>query len=231
MPFAPPPFVRSARPSAVSLAAGRGDPGPTPPAALGVPARRAVLLGLVAAGLSACARGPVHVEEVDDVGYVPVDPARALAIINAYRSESGVGTLTLDPALVRIAADYARKLAAAGRMSHELEPWGGLEKRLHDGGYAYETAGENLGQGYRTIEQTVAGWKKSPPHDRGMKDPDMTRMGIGSAENPAKRGDAYWCLIVARPRRAEAEMVPSHRWGPAPTTTLFKVPFTLFGGR
>ncbi len=193
-----------------------------PSRSLPVPTRR-VFAGLALAGLvAACARGPALVEEIDDVGYVPVDPNEALRLLNAYRTESGVGTLSLDPDLVRIAQDYARHLAEAGRMSHELEPWGGLERRLKAGGYAYGSAGENLGQGYRTIRQTITGWKHSPPHDRGMKDAEMTRMGIGSAENPRKRGDAYWCLIVARPRPAGAvegtgPFAPrsgTHVWGP-----------------
>ncbi len=164
------------------------------------PTRRAlVLLGLTG-GLAACARGPALIETIDDVPYVPVDPPKAARLLNAYRSASGVAPLDLDADLVRVAADYARHLAEAGRMTHALEPWGGLDTRLKAAGYAYATAGENLGQGYRTIEQTIAGWKRSPAHDRGMKDADMTRMGIASVENPRRRGDVYWCLIVAAPR-------------------------------
>jgi hypothetical protein len=167
-------------------------------------ATRRALLGLGLAGLvAACAsQKPMHEEEIPDVDYVPVDPEKAARLLNAYRVQSGVGTLTVDPALVRIATDYAGKLAEAGKFTHELEPWGGLEKRLHAAGYPYVTAGENLGWGYRTIEQTIAGWKKSPPHDRGMKDPQMTVMGIGSVAGKRRRGDVYWCLIVAKPRSA-----------------------------
>lgn len=202
-----------------------------PPAAapgLDLPSRRA-LLGLSLAGLlSACSSlgGPSHVEEIDDVGYVPADPQKGVRLINAYRAQNGIAALTFDPDLQRIAGEYARHLAEAGRMTHELEPYGGIEKRLKAGGYAYATAGENLGQGYRTLEQVIAGWKKSPPHDRGMKDTDMTRMGIASAANPRKSGDIYWCLIVAKPRPAGAlagtgPFTPRpdngvHVWGGAP---------------
>lgn len=198
------------------------------------PTRRALLTLAIASSLAACARGPMHQEMIDDIGYVPVDPAKALALINAYRAENGVAPLALDGELTRLARDYAGKLARAGRMSHELEPWGGLEKRLKDGGYAYETAGENLGQGYRTIEQTIQGWKNSPAHDRGLKDADMTRMGIASVENPAKRGDVYWCLIFARPRREPmVTTAPSHHWGPEPPAAVWRVPVKVpfFSGR
>ncbi|TBW35477.1 CAP domain-containing protein [Siculibacillus lacustris] len=190
---------------------GRGEAGQgARPGAGGraLPSARATRRGLLALGVAAlaaaCARGPAFVEEIDDVAYVPVDPAKAARLLNDYRATSGAGPLTVDPDLVRVAADYARKLAEAGQFTHDLEPWGGLEKRLHAAGYAYATAGENLGLGYRTIEQTIAGWKKSPPHDRGMKDPDMTVMGIASVPSPTKRGQIYWCLIVAKPRGAGA---------------------------
>lgn len=184
--------------------------------------RRALLAVGFAGFVAACARGPALIETIDDVPYVPVDPVKAARLINAYRAENGIAALELDADLVRIAGDYARHLAEAGRMSHELEPYGGLEKRLKSAGYAYATAGENLGQGYRTIEQTILGWKHSPAHDRGMKDADMTRMGIGSVENPRKRGEVYWCLIVAKPRPAGAPVgsgpfaatPKGHVWGP-----------------
>ena len=195
--------------------------------------RRAVV-GLMLAGLSAaCGRlgGPAHVEEIADVAYVPADPDKGMRLINAYRAENGIAALTLDPDLTRLAGDYARHLAEAGQMTHDLAPYGGLETRLKAGGYAYATAGENLGQGYRTLEQVIAGWKKSPAHDRGMKDTDMTRMGIASAANPRKAGDIYWCLIVAKPRPFGAptgtgpfapQPTKGHVWGPT-------IPF--IGGR
>jgi len=192
---------------------------PVQPTGLALPSRRA-LLGLSLAGLlSACGSlgGPSHVEEIDDVGYVPADPQKGMRLLNAYRAENGIAPLALDPELIRLAGEYAHHLADAGRMTHELEPYGGLEKRLKAGGYAYATAGENLGWGYRTLEQVIAGWKKSPPHDRGMKDVDMTRMGIASAANPRKAGDIYWCLIVAKPRPAGA-LAGTGPFAPRPDT-------------
>ena len=195
------------------------------PIAQVMPSRRSLLALALASTLAACARGPALVEEIDDIAYVPVDPAKAARLINAYRVESGVAPLELDRDLVRIAGDYARHLAEAGRMTHALEPFGGLEQRLKAAGYPYATAGENLGQGYRTIEQTILGWKHSPAHDRGMKDPDMTRMGIASAENPRKRGEVFWCLIVAKPRPAGATIPPFEgRHAPSPSLKLWSMP-------
>lgn len=190
------------------------------------PSRRAVLSLGLASLVAACSRGPSFLETIDDVPYVPVDPSRAQKIINAYRAENGSGPLELDHDLVRIAGDYARHLAEAGRMTHALDPYGPLDQRLKSAGYAYATAGENLGQGYRTLEQTILGWKHSPAHDRGMKDAEMTRMGIASAENPRRKGDAYWCLIVAKPRPPGSPQPMVRK--PAATSTGFGLSIPSF---
>lgn len=136
--------------------------------------------------------------------YVPVDPAKAAATINAYRAKAGSGPLTVDPQLNRIAAAYAANMASVDKMSHALSPWGPLDKRLRDGGYAYATAGENLGVGYRDLEDAFQGWRNSPAHDRGLKDPDMTHMGIASVYRPSTGWKTFWCLIFARPKGSGA---------------------------
>lgn len=139
---------------------------------------------------------------VSSKAYRPVDPAQAVAAINAYRASAGSGPLTLDPTLGRAAREYAEHMAAAGKMSHALDPYGPIDRRLKTIGYAYATAGENIGEGYRDFPEVFEGWKRSPAHDRGMKDPEMTHMGIGSAYNPNVPYQVYWCLIFAKPRGA-----------------------------
>jgi uncharacterized protein YkwD len=149
--------------------------------------------------------------------YKPADPQAFAAIINAYRAENGLKPWAVDDRLTAIATTYARHLADAKQMTHELQPYGTLEKRLKDGGYSYLVAGENLGEGHSDIQDAFDGWHHSPPHDRGMRDPDATVFGIGSAYRPDDRYQAYWCLIFAKPRPARMP-APSQagpfRWGP-----------------
>ncbi|WP_075216273.1 CAP domain-containing protein [Mongoliimonas terrestris] len=128
-----------------------------------------------------------------------VDQGRALSMINQYRARSGVGALALDPELGRIARAYATEMAAADRMSHSLSDEARLGNRLRANGYAFAAAGENIAAGYRTLAEAFSGWRESPAHDRGMKDADMTRMGIGTAYNPNSKYKVFWCLIFSRP--------------------------------
>ncbi|WP_181704638.1 CAP domain-containing protein [Chthonobacter rhizosphaerae] len=129
-----------------------------------------------------------------------VDQQRALSMINQYRLRNGSGPLSLDPELGRIARAYAREMAAADRMSHSLSDEARLGNRLKANGYAFEAAGENIAAGYRTLAEAFSGWRESPAHDRGMKDRDMTHMGIGTAFNPNSKYKVFWCLIFSRPR-------------------------------
>lgn len=190
--------------------------------------RRTILLtGLSATGtLAGCASlfGPAPEPRIEEEAkmrakrpYRAADPQAFAAIINAYRAQNGLKPWSVDDRLTSIASAYARHLADARQMTHELQPYGTLEKRLKDAGYSYLVAGENLGEGHSDIQDAFDGWHHSPPHDRGMRDPDATVFGIGSAYRPDDRYQAYWCLIFAKPRPAHMP-APSQagpfRWGP-----------------
>ena len=169
--------------------------------------------------LAACAGEPVP-PQVQPTFYqdlaspgAAVDESRAVEMISAYRAKSGAGPLSLDPELSRIAAAYAREIAAADRMSHSLTEEAKLGNRLRAEGYAFVAAGENIAAGYRTLAEAFSGWRDSPRHDRGMKDPEMTVMGIGTAYNPNSKYKVFWCLILAKPKAAAG--TPGVEGGPA----------------
>jgi Uncharacterized protein with SCP/PR1 domains len=161
---------------------------------------------VVALGLAACSNekmvAPERPSFYDDLGRpgARVDQAKAVEIISQYRMANGVAPLRLDPALSRVAQQYAENMARSDKMSHALQPYGALNKRLQDGGYAYLTAGENIAAGPRTLAAVFSEWRASPRHDRGMKDPEMTVMGIGAAYNPDSKYKVFWCLMLAYPK-------------------------------
>lgn len=148
--------------------------------------------------------------------YRPVNASQAAAAISAYRQQNGAGSLSIDGHLADVAATYARHMAEADRMSHALPPYGTLDQRLRTAGYGYLAAGENLGVGYRDFEDAFQGWKNSPAHDRGMKDPDYTVMGIASVYDPSKNWKTFWCLMFAKPRRPDDLRVGAARAKPVP---------------
>jgi uncharacterized protein YkwD len=140
--------------------------------------------------------------------YRPADPQAFATVINAYRAQNGLAAWRPDDRLTQIAGAYAQHLADAHEMTHSLAPYGGLEKRLQDAGFAYSVAGENLGQGQTDIDDLFDGWRNSPAHDRGMRDPDATIFGIASAYRPDDQYQSYWCMIYAKPRGNRGPHIP-----------------------
>lgn len=120
-----------------------------------------------------------------------VDVATARAMISAYRMNNGLAALTLDPALVQAAQAEADLMAAADRPSSaDL-----AKARLASRGLGRTEV--NLSAGYRTLAEAFSGWRDSPQHDRVMKTPGATRMGIATAYAPGSKYQVYWALVVA----------------------------------
>lgn len=120
-----------------------------------------------------------------------VDAAEARAVISAYRINAGLRPLALDPALSASAEREAVAMAQADKPAQA----DAVKARLARAGQPGAEA--NLSAGYRRLAEAFSGWRDSPQHDRVMKTPGATRMGIATAYAPASKYQVYWALIVA----------------------------------
>lgn len=120
-----------------------------------------------------------------------VDANEARAMISAYRLNAGLNTLTLDPALVAAAQQEASAMAAADKPVQAEA----VKARLARSGQVGAEA--NLSAGYRRLAEAFSGWRDSPQHDRVMRTPGATRMGIATAYAPGSKYQVYWALILA----------------------------------
>jgi uncharacterized protein YkwD len=116
----------------------------------------------------------------------------AARMINAHRAANGLPPLRVDPRLNAAAADQARAMVAARTMSHDLG--GGFRARMSQRGIG--AAAENLGQGYRSVGEAVAGWKASWGHNANMLDRSMTRLGFARGDAPG--AGPFWALVLSR---------------------------------
>jgi len=133
-----------------------------------------------------------------------VDSRAAARMISAYRSERGLGAVTVNPTLTRIAADHATKMAATDTMAHVLPGEGSFKQRFTAGGYRASLVTENVGAGYQSLETAIQRWKDSPSHDRNLLHPRVTEIGIAVAHAPDSRYKSYWALVLADPQPARA---------------------------
>jgi hypothetical protein len=157
----------------------------------------AAVLGALA--LSGCAGGgpptPIGPRAVKALKDVHVDPVLAATLLTRYRASHGLGPVRLDPALAAMAQKQADAMAARNDLSHEVA--GAFPARLKRAGLDPGWAGENVGGGYYSTGEALAGWRASPEHNANMLNPQATRFGVALAKNPATRYRAWWALELA----------------------------------
>ena len=139
-------------------------------------------------------------------GEVISDPATAPVVVNAndaaqmlseIRGALGLGAVRSSSQLNAIAQSYANVLASSGVVSHTAD--GTFGDRLQAAGYRWIVAGENLGGGYRSLEEAFARWNASPLHRANLLAAPVTDVGIATAFNAASPYRNFWVLIVALP--------------------------------
>jgi len=136
-----------------------------------------------------------------------VDSREAAQLISAYRRQNGLGGVSVDPTLTRIAAEHSRRMAAANKMAHVLPGQGSFRAKLSSGGYFGGTAAENVAAGQKTLADVLEAWRRSPGHNRNLLMAGVTQIGIAVAVAPESRYKTFWTLILGSPRPAGAVVV------------------------
>src|SRR5262249_37258448 len=126
-----------------------------------------------------------------------VDAAAAAAMISGYRKNNGLGPVTLDPELMKLAETQARAMAARDKLDHDVIR--SLGERIKGSKYDAKAAVENIGAGYHTLAEAFSGWRDSPPHRANMLYKNATQMGIAAAYSPNSKYKVFWALIMASP--------------------------------
>lgn len=113
--------------------------------------------------------------------------AQGIAVlINEKRQELGLNQLTLDPAIVSAANEYAKFLFDNPSLGVDhnldgLDPGQRAERYGYQGGWTGEilAAMADLNSDYATPEFFMQGWLDSPSHFSIMTDPNATDIGVG----------------------------------------------------
>jgi uncharacterized protein YkwD len=135
----------------------------------------------------------VYTPSAATLAKVRLDPAAATAKLNAYRAANGLNPLRLDPALTVMAERQAQAMAKSGTVSHNVD--GSLSARLAANGIN-APIGENLGAGYMSFDEVLAGWRASAGHNANLLMSGATRFGVAIAKNPSEAYGAYWVMEV-----------------------------------
>ena len=124
-----------------------------------------------------------------------VDPAAAASMISGYRSNNGLGPVSVDPDLMRMANEQAIAMAQHDTMNHDIgKPF---KERVGNSPFVNVVVVENVSAGYHTLAEAFSGWRDSPPHRANLLNRGVSRLGIAAAFSPNSKYKVFWALILA----------------------------------
>ena len=125
--------------------------------------------------------------------------ARVVELVNQQRAANGdLPPLKRVAALDRAARYHAADLGFDNYFAHDtfdrsdgsLVRVCGTFERIRQW-YDWAAAGENIGAGYRTPEEVMAGWMESDGHRRNILNPSFREIGVGYFSGAGNYG-VYW---------------------------------------
>ncbi|CCD94929.1 conserved exported hypothetical protein [Bradyrhizobium sp. ORS 375] len=126
-----------------------------------------------------------------------LDAVAAATMISQYRQNNGLGTVEVDPELMRLAESQSNAMADKNKLDHDVRA--PLAKRLNGAGYDAVVAVENVSAGYHTLAEAFSGWRDSPPHRANMLKSGVTKIGIAASYAPNTKYKVFWTMILAAP--------------------------------
>jgi uncharacterized protein YkwD len=124
----------------------------------------------------------------------PLDPQKALAEVNAYRTKNGRAALVLDERLSSAAAMQSKDQARRGAGSHYGSDGSKPMDRAARAGFHAKIASENIAAGQKSFSDAMRFWEGSSGHRENLLRPNVTAIGVGMAKSGT--GRAYWTLVL-----------------------------------
>jgi uncharacterized protein YkwD len=124
-----------------------------------------------------------------------LDTQAAATMISQYRQNNGLGTVMVDPELLKLAEAQSQAMASRNKLDHDVKA--PLAQRLNASGYPATLAVENVSAGYHTLAEAFSGWRDSPPHRANMLKNGVTKLGIAASYAPNTKYKVFWTLIMA----------------------------------
>lgn len=125
-----------------------------------------------------------------------------MAAINGVRARNGKPPLRYNYKLEAAARTQANLMASKDQLSHDLGQ--SLHTRVVNAGYD-GASGENVAGGYRTLDQAIEGWLRSPGHRATLLSTKFEEFGLAVATvggGRKSRYGTYWSFIAGGPRSA-----------------------------
>ena len=100
-------------------------------------------------------------------------------LVNEARRNNGIGELTYNWELSRVARYKSQDMRDNGYFSHTSPTYGSPFRMIKSFGISYRTAGENIAKGQASPAAVVNAWMSSPGHRANILNPAFTEIGVG----------------------------------------------------
>jgi len=110
--------------------------------------------------------------------FVPQDEEEIVRLVNRERNARGLATLAVDSRLRDAARKHSARMAAAGRVEHELAGEPKLALRLGETALRFDASGENIALTSNAARAHTA-LMNSPGHRSNILDSDFNSIGVG----------------------------------------------------
>ena len=141
-----------------------------------------------------------------------------ISLTNTQRAQNGLGALSTNQALTNAATAKANDMFAKGYFAHNSPdgktPW----DFIHEAGYNYVYAGENLAIGYADASELMSAWMNSSSHRDNIVSPNFQDIGVAVVAGQYNGVDT---IIVAQEfgALAQAQTQPAGNSAPENSNT------------
>lgn len=118
---------------------------------------------------------------------------KVIALVNSYRSQNGLSSVTYDATLAKAANVRAKELVSS--FSHTRPNGTRCFTAFDEAGVSYRGAGENIAMGQSSAEAVMSDWMKSEGHRENILNANFTKIAVGVYEG--SDGRLYWAQEFA----------------------------------
>jgi len=124
-----------------------------------------------------------------------LDPVAAASMISLYRQNNGLGTVIVDPGLMKLAEEQSQAMAARNKMDHDRQ--GSAGKAAGRVRLSCDAGGRKRVGRISHPGGSVSGWRDSPRTKANMLKNGVTKLGIAASYAPNTKYKVFWTLILA----------------------------------
>ena len=109
--------------------------------------------------------------------------SEVVRLVNAERTKRGLGPLSHNWQLSRVARYKSLDMRDNGYFSHNSPTYGTPFQMMKSFGITYKSAGENIARGQKTPAAVVNAWMKSSGHRANILNSSYTEIGVGYVDD------------------------------------------------